>query len=99
MRSENLPRIKEPNPLMLQLHGVTHPLVIYSLNQWHLTSLKLKQYSKHEKHCETRILIRTYSVGSEADEDELMSESEDSNDSWTTSEEFSAEFILRYGGR
>lgn len=45
------------------------------------------------------IFIHTYSVGSEADEDELMSESEDSNDSWTTSEEFSAEFILRYGGR
>ncbi|XP_069702503.1 location of vulva defective 1 [Periplaneta americana] len=36
-------------------------------------------------------------TGSEADDDELMTESEDSNDSWTTSEEFSAEFILRYG--
>ncbi|PSN30636.1 hypothetical protein C0J52_16863 [Blattella germanica] len=36
-------------------------------------------------------------TGSDADEDELMSESEDSNDSWTTSEEFSADFILRYG--
>lgn len=33
------------------------------------------------------------------DEDEMMvSESEDSNDSWTN-EEFSAEFIMRYGSR
>ncbi|KAJ9598584.1 hypothetical protein L9F63_010713 [Diploptera punctata] len=38
-------------------------------------------------------------TGSEADEDELITESEDSNDSWTTSEEFSAEFILRHGSR
>jgi hypothetical protein len=33
------------------------------------------------------------------DEDEIMvSESEDSNDSWTT-EEFSPDFIMRYGSR
>ncbi|XP_067006258.2 juxtaposed with another zinc finger protein 1 [Anabrus simplex] len=38
-------------------------------------------------------------TGSEADEEEVISESEDSNDSWTTNEEFSAEFILRYGSR
>lgn len=38
-------------------------------------------------------------LGSEMDEDEmLVSESEDSNDSWTT-EEFSSEFIMRYGSR
>ncbi|XP_054280581.1 juxtaposed with another zinc finger protein 1 isoform X2 [Macrosteles quadrilineatus] len=37
--------------------------------------------------------------GSEADDDELMSELEDSNDSWTTPEEFSSEFILRYGSK
>ncbi|CAH0723861.1 unnamed protein product, partial [Brenthis ino] len=36
-------------------------------------------------------------TGSEVDEDELMSPSEDSNDSWTTVEEYSSEFILRYG--
>lgn len=37
--------------------------------------------------------------GSEIDEDEIMvSESEDSNESWTT-EEFSSEFIMRYGSR
>jgi hypothetical protein len=37
--------------------------------------------------------------GSEMDEDEIMvSESEDSNESWTT-EEFSSEFIMRYGSR
>lgn len=38
-------------------------------------------------------------IGSEMDEDEMMvSESEDSNDSWTN-EEFTAEFIMRYGSR
>ncbi|XP_059621635.1 transcriptional activator GLI3 isoform X2 [Phlebotomus argentipes] len=38
-------------------------------------------------------------TGSEMDEEEMMvSESEDSNDSWTT-EEFSSEFIMRYGSR
>ena len=38
-------------------------------------------------------------AGSEMDEDEIMvSESEDSNESWTT-EEFSSEFIMRYGSR
>ncbi|KAG5679722.1 hypothetical protein PVAND_009269 [Polypedilum vanderplanki] len=38
-------------------------------------------------------------TGSEMDEDEIMvSESEDSNESWTT-EEFSSEFIMRYGSR
>ncbi|XP_015603319.1 juxtaposed with another zinc finger protein 1 [Cephus cinctus] len=39
-------------------------------------------------------------TGSEAEEGEdFVSEPEDSNDSWTTSEEFSADFILRYGSR
>ncbi|XP_054280580.1 juxtaposed with another zinc finger protein 1 isoform X1 [Macrosteles quadrilineatus] len=38
-------------------------------------------------------------TGNEADDDELMSELEDSNDSWTTPEEFSSEFILRYGSK
>lgn len=37
--------------------------------------------------------------GSEADDDEMTSEFEDSNDSWTTPEEFSSEFILRYGSK
>ncbi|XP_034945087.1 juxtaposed with another zinc finger protein 1 [Chelonus insularis] len=38
--------------------------------------------------------------GSEVEEeDDLSSEPEDSNDSWTTSEEFSADYILRYGSR
>ncbi|XP_028161963.1 juxtaposed with another zinc finger protein 1 [Ostrinia furnacalis] len=36
-------------------------------------------------------------TGSEVDEEELMSPSEDSNDSWTTVEEYSSEYILRYG--
>ena len=34
-------------------------------------------------------------VGNEADDD-IFSESEDSNDSWSTQEEFSHEFILKY---
>ncbi|XP_046628713.1 juxtaposed with another zinc finger protein 1 isoform X1 [Neodiprion virginianus] len=39
-------------------------------------------------------------TGSEAEEGEdFVSEPEDSNDSWTTSLEFSADFILRYGSR
>ncbi|XP_048512641.1 juxtaposed with another zinc finger protein 1 isoform X2 [Athalia rosae] len=39
-------------------------------------------------------------TGSEAEEGEdFVSEPEDSNDSWTTSSEFSADFILRYGSR
>ncbi|XP_045767840.1 juxtaposed with another zinc finger protein 1 [Maniola jurtina] len=36
-------------------------------------------------------------TGSEMDEEEVMSPSDDSNDSWTTVEEYSSEFILRYG--
>lgn len=31
------------------------------------------------------------------DEDEMMSLSEDSNDSWTTADEYSPDYILRYG--
>lgn len=31
------------------------------------------------------------------DEDETMSHSEDSNDSWTTVDEYNSDFILRYG--
>uniref|UniRef100_T1ISU2 C2H2-type domain-containing protein n=1 Tax=Strigamia maritima TaxID=126957 RepID=T1ISU2_STRMM len=41
----------------------------------------------------------TTPTGSEFDDDEVLSESEDSDDSWTTQEEFSSEFILRYGSR
>lgn len=38
-------------------------------------------------------------AGSEMDDDEMMiTESENSNESWTT-EEFSSEFIMRYGSR
>ncbi|XP_063367600.1 juxtaposed with another zinc finger protein 1 [Cydia amplana] len=36
-------------------------------------------------------------TGSDMDEDEMLSPSEDSNDSWTTVEEYSSEYILRYG--
>ncbi|CAH2234378.1 juxtaposed with another zinc finger protein 1 [Pararge aegeria] len=36
-------------------------------------------------------------TGSEMDEEDVMSPSDDSNDSWATVEEYSSEFILRYG--
>lgn len=40
-----------------------------------------------------------WKTGSEIDDEEMIvSESENSNDSWTT-EEFSSEFIMRYGSR
>lgn len=40
-----------------------------------------------------------HNKGSEMDEEEMMiSESENSNESWTT-EEISSEFIMRYGSR
>ncbi|XP_043206613.1 uncharacterized protein LOC122372975 isoform X1 [Amphibalanus amphitrite] len=39
------------------------------------------------------------SVASEEPEYDIMTDSEDSNDSWTTQEEFSAEFIMRYGSK
>ncbi len=35
-------------------------------------------------------------IGSEFDEDEGLSDEEDSDDSWTTQEEFTSELILRY---
>lgn len=51
------------------------------------------------EYCQNLILPLTCFVGSEMDEDEMVvTESEDSNDSWTT-EEFSSEFIMRYGSR
>ncbi|XP_073984677.1 juxtaposed with another zinc finger protein 1 [Rhodnius prolixus] len=37
-------------------------------------------------------------LGNEGDE-EIFSESEDSNDSWSTQEEYSSEFILKYGSK
>ncbi|KAJ1520942.1 hypothetical protein ONE63_004019 [Megalurothrips usitatus] len=47
----------------------------------------------------TTVTQRTFSpAGSDVDEDEILTDS-DSNDSWTTSEEFSSEYILRYGSR
>lgn len=98
LRSENLRKIKGPKLLMLLLQGVTHPLVILFLNDL-FCSCAVRYITYVQNVCVIRTFVNACSVGSEADEDELMSESEDSNDSWTTSEEFSAEFILRYGSR
>lgn len=49
--------------------------------------------------CELGVCARVSETGSEIDDEEMIvSESENSNDSWTT-EEFSSEFIMRYGSR
>ncbi|KAF6203498.1 hypothetical protein GE061_001829 [Apolygus lucorum] len=38
-------------------------------------------------------------LASDGDDDDIRSESEDSNDSWSTQEEYSAEFIMKYGSK
>ena len=44
--------------------------------------------------------MRRFLIGSEAEDGEdYLSEPDDSNDSWTTLEEFSTDFIFRYGSR
>lgn len=63
------------------------------------TDLKRKIAIKHHSYSLSVANRSTTPTGSEMDDDEMMvSESEDSNDSWTT-EEFSSEFIMRYGSR
>ncbi|XP_020811217.1 zinc finger protein GLI2 isoform X2 [Drosophila serrata] len=61
--------------------------------------LKRKLAIKHHSYSMSSSNRSTTPTGSEMDEDEMVvTESEDSNDSWTT-EEFSSEFIMRYGSR
>ncbi|XP_075148022.1 uncharacterized protein LOC142222000 [Haematobia irritans] len=61
--------------------------------------LKRKLAIKHHSYSMSSSNRSNTPTGSEMDEDEMVvSESEDSNDSWTT-EEFSSEFIMRYGSR
>lgn len=61
--------------------------------------LKRKLAIKHHSYSMSSSNRSNTPTGSELDEDEIIiSESEDSNDSWTT-EEFSSEFIMRYGSR
>ncbi|XP_026284421.1 zinc finger X-linked protein ZXDA [Frankliniella occidentalis] len=56
-------------------------------------------HSPTNKTLSTTLVQRNFSpAGSDIEEDEAMTDS-DSNDSWTTSEEFSSEYILRYGSR
>ncbi|XP_058127825.1 mucin-5AC [Anopheles ziemanni] len=71
-----------------------------SLNQPTGTAdLKRKIAIKHHSYSISSSNRSTTPTGSELDDDDMMvSESEDSNDSWTT-EEFSSEFIMRYGSR
>ncbi|XP_017487854.1 PREDICTED: putative uncharacterized protein DDB_G0286901, partial [Rhagoletis zephyria] len=61
--------------------------------------LKRKLAIKHHSYSMSSSNRSNTPTGSEMDDDEMVvSESEDSNDSWTT-EEFSSEFIMRYGSR
>ena len=61
--------------------------------------LKRKLAIKHHTYSISSSNRSNTPTGSEMDEEEMMlSQSEDSNDSWTT-EEFSSEFIMRYGSR
>ncbi|CAG2056996.1 unnamed protein product [Timema podura] len=97
----NDPRVIEQKelqqPSCLPLSYILRFFTDAARKEWSETKRKLSQ-----SHASKQLLpsVTTQSntpTGSEADEDEAMSESEDSNDSWTTPEEFSAEFILRYG--
>ncbi|XP_068157181.1 putative mediator of RNA polymerase II transcription subunit 26 isoform X2 [Drosophila tropicalis] len=61
--------------------------------------LKRKLAIKHHSYSMSSSNRSNTPTGSEMDEDEMVvTESEDSDDSWTT-EEFSSEFIMRYGSR
>ncbi|KAH8311774.1 hypothetical protein KR044_008023 [Drosophila immigrans] len=61
--------------------------------------LKRKLAIKHHSYSMSSSNRSNTPTGNEMDEDEMVvTESEDSNDSWTT-EEFSSEFIMRYGSR
>lgn len=51
------------------------------------------------QHASKNSIRSTTPTGSEQDDEELCTESENSNESWTTSEEFSSEYILRYGSQ
>ncbi|XP_055324250.1 transcription factor mef2A isoform X2 [Sitodiplosis mosellana] len=63
------------------------------------TDLKRKLAIKHHSYSMSSSNRSTTPTGSEIDDEEMIvSESENSNDSWTT-EEFSSEFIMRYGSR
>ncbi|XP_055715031.1 juxtaposed with another zinc finger protein 1, partial [Phlebotomus papatasi] len=61
--------------------------------------IKRKLTTKHHSYSASSSNRSNTPTGSELDEEDMIvSESEDSNDSWTT-EEFSSEFIMRYGSR
>lgn len=51
------------------------------------------------QHANKNSVRSTPSTGSEHEDEDVCTESENSNESWTTSEEFSSEFIFRYGSR
>jgi hypothetical protein len=61
--------------------------------------LKRKLAIKHHSYSLSSSNRSSTPLGSDLDDEEMeLSESDDSNDSWTT-EEFSSEFIMKYGSR
>lgn len=51
------------------------------------------------QHASKNSVRSTTPTGSEQEDEDVCTESENSNESWITSEEFSSEYILRYGTR
>lgn len=60
-------------------------------------TLDLKQ--RLIQHASKNAIRAATPIVSDHEDEDLCTESENSNESWTTSEEFSSEFILRYGSR
>lgn len=89
---------RKENPQFLVSSGSVESLDRTS-NASERVEVKRKIAIKHHSYSMSSSNRSNTPTGSEMDEDEIMvSESEDSNESWTT-EEFSSEFIMRYGSR
>uniref|UniRef100_A0A336MIV2 CSON002344 protein n=1 Tax=Culicoides sonorensis TaxID=179676 RepID=A0A336MIV2_CULSO len=76
----------------------TSNTIISSNNNSNGSEIKRKLAITHHSYSLSSSNRSNTPTGSEAmsDDDQMLSESEDSNDSWTT-EEFSSEFIMKYG--
>ncbi|XP_058064123.1 uncharacterized protein LOC131213913 [Anopheles bellator] len=91
------PTIGGSNGPTLAVDGIAKPSV--SIGSQNSGDLKRKIAIKHHSYSISSSNRSTTPTGSEMDDDDMMgSESEDSDDSYTT-EEFSSEFIMRYGSR
>ncbi|CAG9802624.1 unnamed protein product [Chironomus riparius] len=90
---------KETPPQFMVSSGSVESLDRTSNASERVVEVKRKIAIKHHSYSMSSSNRSNTPTGSEIDEDEIMvSESEDSNESWTT-EEFSSEFIMRYGSR